>query len=253
MEDCGYGFQTLKDLVASGNVSSALAKETGGALGRFLVDLHASRDSRTREILDQNELGKSLSAFVTYGRLRSTLEPSDQVLPAMPGPRPYVSPEDLDAVDQFAQSTIAAAIKEHNETITMGDFWTGNVLVRVKPDGMLDRVYVVDWELAKPGLPGHDVGQMVAELHLLRQFVDGATPAAEETVRAFWRAYAEKAGADTSEIARVARRHVGAHLVAWTPRCPWWTPSERVREVVLEGVSLLVESDHSHWLYEAVS
>lgn len=252
MDDCGDGLPTLKELISERAPSAALAAEIGEALGSFLGDLHARRNAATHEALDRNELAKNLSAFVTYGRLTSTLV-GVAVPPALSDPLLDVSAVDVEAIDKLAQSTITSITEGRHETITMGDFWTGNVLVQVGEDGRLKRLYVIDWELAKPGLPGLDVGQMVAELHLLRQFHDGTTAAVEATVTALWHAYREKSGSASNEIGEVAVKHVGAHLVAFTPRCPWWGPQERVRGVVLEGVGLLVGSNQDHWLRGALS
>ena len=252
MDDCGDGLPTLKEFISERTPSAALAAEIGEALGSFLADFHARRNAAMHEALDRNELAKNISAFVTYGRLTSTLV-GGAVPPALVDPPLGVSAVDVEAIDKLAQSTIASIIKGQHETITMGDFWTGNVLVQVGEDGRLERLYVIDWELAKPGLPGLDVGQMLAELHLLRQFQDGTTTAVEATVTALWHAYRAKAGSASQEVGEVAVRHVGAHLVAFTPRCPWWGPQERVRGVVLEGIGLLVGSNQDHWLHRALS
>jgi len=129
-------------------------------------------------------------------------------------------------------------------TLTMGDFWTGNIIVCLGDTNndsqlSLERVYVLDWELAKPGLAGLDVGQFCAEMHLLRRFSPLCDESVTTTLNAFFEAYRNEFEVGV-EIVKDAAVHVGAHLVAWTPRVPWGG-KERTRDVVNEGVEYLVE------------
>jgi aminoglycoside phosphotransferase (APT) family kinase protein len=252
MDDCGEGLPTLKTFLMEHKPSGVQAESIGHALGAFLADLHASRDEATLRLLSRNELGKALSAFVTYGRLVATLN-GEHRPDSLKNPALDVTPTDIEKIDAVAKETIAAITTNHHETITMGDFWTGNILVHLSAEGTLERLWVVDWELAKPSLAGLDVGQMVAEMALVRGFVSGTEEAVEAAVIALWRAYRAKAGSSASEVGKVARRHVGAHFVAWTPRTPTWGPKARVRAVVQEGVKLLSGSDEDHWLFQALS
>lgn len=119
----------------------------------------------------------------------------------------------------------------------MGDFWPGNILVTPTGDG--GQIHILDWELAKPGLPGLDIGQFCAEMHLLRRFHPECADSASRTITTFLKAYGRAHTADT-QLARTALVHWGAHLVAWTPRVPWGS-KERTRDVVEEGAELLVE------------
>jgi len=103
----------------------------------------------------------------------------------------------------------------------------------------LEWVYVLDWELAKPGLAGLDIGQFCAEMHLLRRFSPACGTSATTVLDAFLKTYRDAAGVGVG-VAKDAIVHIGAHLVAWTPRVPWGS-KERTREVVDEGVGYLVE------------
>lgn len=60
--------------------------------------------------------------------------------------------------------------------LTLGDFWTGNVLVASGSDITVS-LYVVDLELAKPGTAEFDVGQMGAEMYCFEYFRDQRTTA----------------------------------------------------------------------------
>ncbi|CAG8617461.1 4915_t:CDS:2 [Scutellospora calospora] len=99
-----------------------------------------------------------------------------------------------------------------NEVWTIGDFWTGNVLVSSPDDQSVPKLTVLDFELAKPGTAAFDVGQMGAEMLCLAHF-----------------RYA----------AAVAVR-IGAHLFTIMPRA--WTAEygeEKVGLALQQGLELL--------------
>lgn len=122
----------------------------------------------------------------------------------------------------------------------MGDFWPGNVLVSLDENSRVKTISVIDWELAKTGLPGHDLGQFCAELYLLRSFdpISGEFAlATSDMTSSFLKAYSRF---KDIPLAQYVITHMGAHLVAWTPRIPWGS-NQRTRQVVKEGVKYVVE------------
>ena len=121
----------------------------------------------------------------------------------------------------------------------MGDFWPGNILL-TEADGPLA---LVDWELAKTGLPGHDLGQFIAEIHLIRAFHPSLSGVCSDIIDAFVEGYARERGWATlvegdPALSRDMLAHQAAHLIAWTPRIPWGD-KQTTRAVVLEGYELL--------------
>ena len=125
--------------------------------------------------------------------------------------------------------------------ITHGDLWPGNVMVSLRrgADGAieaLDKLYVIDWEVAKTGLPGFDLGQMCAEFYLIARFHPHRENSTNTLIKSFLSAYKTTRGSAMDP--RVAVGHIGAHLVAFTPRIPWGG-RERTRDVVQEGAELL--------------
>jgi 5-methylthioribose kinase len=241
MEDCGVEVVTLKQMMLENPPSLFVANTIGTGLGEFLGRLHAwGHDPQTSNhaFFDQNQQGKMLSGFITYGRLVSTLTGRDDI-PALSDPLLDIAQSKLDTISKLSSEKIHAINTSH-QTLTMGDFWTGNIMVCLNPTGdSLERVYVVDWEVAKPGLAGLDVGQLCAEMHLLRQFSPACHESATAAMDAFLKAYRDAVGVDL-DVARDAAVHVGAHLVAWTPRVPWGG-KELTREVVDQGVEYLTE------------
>ena len=249
MSDCGAQSITLKQALMANALPLALAHDIGRGLGEFLARVHAlGRANRDfNAFFARNEEGKRLSALVTYGQLLSTL--TDGSLPALADPPLGVSQRELVRIAQVVREA-DAAMRTTRETVVMGDFWPGNVLISLaeKPaagaDGQtvgIEKVYVIDWELVKTGLAGLDIAQFVAELQLIHEFRPEGREAASSVRDAFLSAYRQTAGgAADLGVARTALTHVGAHFVAWTPRVGW-EGKEKVRETVRKGVDLLVE------------
>ena len=121
----------------------------------------------------------------------------------------------------------------------MGDFWPGNLMVSLNDKGDLKNIQVLDWELTKTGLTGIDVGQFSAEIHLLRRFhPEVCKETATALLEHFLREY-KRTGDPTIEDMQRASAQVGAHLVILAGRIPWGE-KELTREVVMEGVQILV-------------
>jgi len=226
-----------------------------------------------------NVLGRELSVFATYGRIGSTLraldpdrrdgrgggEKEDRVralLRSVLGDEPLgVSDDTLRVVEALAERRAAQIMEPTADgtdaTFIMGDFWPGNILVDGEEEDDDDGqrrgqqqqqrpCFVVDWELAKAGLAGLDVGQFCAELATLRRLRPGddgrAGAAAGEILASFVRAYFAGVGHQApEETRRVAVGHFGAHLVVWTARVGWEGGAGATRTLMLDGVARLVE------------
>lgn len=250
MDDAGEGSVTLKSFMIENEVPDVLAKEIGMALGEFIAKMHAwgkAKADTNDDILgffDPYLWARTISGLVTYGRLISTLTGADNVK-ALSDPPIKISDGDLEVIAKVAVDRKQAML-DSLETFTMGDFWPGNILITATPapDGRsppsLIRLNVVDWEIARPGLPGFDVGQFCAEMYLLSRFYPTRKEASAVVISNFLTSYRHVSGSDVG-LARVAAAHVGAHFVAWCPRTPWGS-KEETRLTVEEGVRYLVEA-----------
>jgi len=246
MEDCGPTSRNLKQVFLEEKVTPELARTIGTELGSFMATLH-KKGSANKELMAmcvKNERMKELSAWVTYGRLADTIVGKDiEGEGAVVDPPLTLNPEDLATVKKIEEET-TKAIVESKTAFTMGDFWTGNVVAETgrDADGNLTivRMFVVDWEVVKPGLQFLDIAQFAAELHTLGAFHPDKADTTNETLKALLTTYAKEMPLDEKDI-KGAAVHVGAHLVAWTPRVTSWGPKERVREVVAEGVEYLLK------------
>ncbi|OAX30930.1 hypothetical protein K503DRAFT_870828 [Rhizopogon vinicolor AM-OR11-026] len=190
-----------------------------------------------------NEVGKTITALVTYGRLISTLSGKDNIA-SLVDPVLDIPQGKLDVISKIAE-TRSYEINSASELFTHGDFWPGNIMVSLRKGsegGMprLEKLYVLDWEVARAGLRGLDIGQFCAEMRLLQRFYPSRHEEVSMIMRSFLSAYKGPGGSKFDEaLARVTVAHVGAHLVAWTPRIRWGD-REETRETVSEGVELLV-------------
>lgn len=104
----------------------------------------------------------------------------------------------------------------------------------------LRKLYLLDWELAKPGLPGVEVAQFCAEVHLVRRYVPAADNFASAILDSFLQAYAGQMK-PSIQLAQHALAHWGTHLVVWVTRnSPWTSNKETMLSVIEEGVQLIV-------------
>jgi len=128
----------------------------GRSLGSYLAHIHntTASDPAITDAFDSNTVGKKLSSLVYYNSL-----------PAAAGKFGYIQPFIADAADHAAQEVLNA-----EEVLTLGDFWTGNVLVSAPNEQVEPKLTIVDLELAKPGTAAFDIGQMGAEMLCLARF-----------------------------------------------------------------------------------
>jgi hypothetical protein len=242
MDDCGEGSVSLKQLMLEHNPSPALGSAIGAAVGEFLGLLHAwGRENESIvDFFAGNRKAQQLSAWATYGRLNSTLTGSDP-LPALSDPPLNIPQSTVETITNLV-GDISDAITSSKETVVNGDFWPGNIMINFDTnlssgERSLQRIYVLDWELVSPGLPGSDAGQWLAEMHLVRRFHPSCAEAASNAIVEFLQSYRKTYGHGQA-LARTAMVRIGAHLVVWTPRIPWGS-KEQTRAVVKEGIGYL--------------
>ncbi|KAJ7224025.1 kinase-like domain-containing protein [Mycena haematopus] len=255
MTDAGENSRNLKALMISAPPSPAVAQEIGRALGQFLGRLHSwgAIDSKMVDFFDQNEQAKRITAWITYDRIISSLTTDN--LPAvalLPEPVPESDLDDIRAI--VAERT--PEIFNCRDTLTMGDFWSGNIMVNLHTNAATGAtsfggVHIIDWELAKAGVAALDVGQFCAEMLCLILFEPhaGTVESAKALIEAFLVEYRAYCGELKPHFANVAAKHIGAHLVTITPRVGWGTPEETVKAVEV-GLEHLMEGCSDRWVRE---
>lgn len=248
MDDAGKDCRTLKNLLIEEGLPKAVSEQIGTALGEFISSVHAwnQKSNTNLTLFANNQVGKYISALMTYGRLESTLMGRDDI-PSLSDPFLGIPEAKMMTISKLAermQRAIYAA--STSDPLTHGDFWPGNIMVSLRraTDGTIEgveKLYVLDWELSKTGLPGLDLGQFCAEMYTLSEFHPAREEATRTIIVSFLGAYRERRGTGgNTELARTVVSHIGAHAVACTPRVSSWTGRQKTREVVEKGVEMLV-------------
>lgn len=243
MEDAGPNARNLKDLLRKSPLSESASRDLGAALGRFLAALHirGSADVELLNAVRKNDFGRQITSWITYGRLVDTIKSSCQdtklVEPLLTEAEVPTEAE-MAEIGALANSTIKK-IYEAESTFTMGDFWTGNVVVRLSDSGAIERIFVVDWEVTKPGLAYLDFAQLAAEMHTLKRFHPEASFSVDAALRAYSEAYKQEMQIDETFV-RAAASHLGAHMVVITPSVQDWGSNNVMRRVVAEGIQYVL-------------
>ena len=247
MEDSGPRSRTLKAhlLDPTTVITPDDAARLGTAIGYFLSVLHIE-GSTDRELMDcvaTNEEGKRLCALLSYDELDGKLRDMGAAGP---------SEQELEEIRQLSEET-SKMMMEADTVFTMGDFWTGNMIVRTDDSGRIIKAFVVDWEVCKPGLPYLDFGQFLAEMHCLRFFYPHSTDNVNNVLQAYSTEYRRRFAVDDNYVRR-ALGHVGSHLIAWTRFVPDWKPEERVVEARQAGAQYLLKCARGEtgWLRESI-
>lgn len=224
LEDVG-NVPTLK-VWLSDSVPVAQCHSIGNLLGCFLAKVH-NLHVKYPSIMDDfesNTTAKQLSALVYFGNL-----------PARAANYGFN--------DDFITTAAEAAqreVLEAKEVLTLGDFWTGNVLVSplMRPNAQSPglQLFLVDLEFAKPGTIAFDIGQMAAEMYCLARYRNRER--GQALLESFLQGY--KLGKPNQiDVAKVAIR-VGAHLVVIGPSA-WGQQvgEQESQRLVEEGIKLI--------------
>ncbi|KAJ7605117.1 kinase-like domain-containing protein [Mycena polygramma] len=233
MDDCGVDSLNLKQLMLTAPPEPHVARAIGAALGEFLGRLHAwgAGDPALLDAFDGNKCARKITSWITYERLLATL--TTDAPPAVACLRAPPSEHTLNSLRALVAQCVAQ-IHSACETLTMGDFWTGNVIVHLRPASAsasadtseleLDTVHVIDWEVVKPGLAALDIGQFLAEIHTVSLFHPETAPSTTALTEGFLTAYRESAWSGETrgeegkaqEVIRMARM-AGMHMGAVSP------------------------------------
>jgi aminoglycoside phosphotransferase (APT) family kinase protein len=138
----------------------------------------------------------------------------------------------------------------------MGDFWDRNILVEAREP--TPRIYVLDWELAKRGLPGFDLGVFCGSINFPARGDKVASESAGVILQNFVDAYARSvmnSGDDVmASLAQDTLFHWGGCNLFWGRR---YLPRERgvdrevIQALVREGVDFLVRSRDTEFLAQS--
>jgi aminoglycoside phosphotransferase (APT) family kinase protein len=185
MEDVGNN-PSLKSWLTADSLRDQVAS-VGRSLGSYLAHVHntTANDSAIKEAFSSNTIGKNVSSSVYYTGLPTAARKFGYT-------QPFIT-----AAAKFAENEVLTA----NEVWTLGDFWTGNVLVSGPSEHNDPKLTVLDLELAKPGTAAFDIGQMGAEMLCLARF--RSEDQGSLLLRTFFQAYKaeRKAEVDAAAVA----------------------------------------------------
>lgn len=206
------GTTTLKDMyMTSSGFDAAVA---GACLGKWLVGLHECTQTLHLKEGD-NATAKGIYRHA-YNHVAGALDQHgfDK------------------AIGERVDEEFGSMLRSDDENICHGDFWTGNVLVKLDPM----RLTIVDWEMARRGNGATDVGQFAAESWLLDRF-----RGEKGLLTPFLEAY--RAGKDESWDPQYLVRqrvaiHFGTHISYWPTRVAWGDQGE-THEVIRIGSETL--------------
>ena len=272
ISDCGEESCNLKTLMQRAPLDIDLARTIGHSLGNFLARLHnttltsdsspRSPGEKLKAAFASHHQGRRICARFYYGPVLETLAPShtQNAGPALITPPLDLSPAQLAVVASVVEE-MEHQVMTSDQVLTMGDFWPGNVLVKLDADWVSEHgvhVTLVDWEVARPGRAGLDIGQFLAEMSQLRTFHPSARASVDALVAAFTGAYRDVSigsgeGLDLVEVMHVAALQLGVHLITLTPRTAWGG-MELTRQVVREGVEyiLRVADKDEEWIRSSI-
>ncbi|USP75892.1 hypothetical protein yc1106_03166 [Curvularia clavata] len=156
------------------------------------------------------------------------------------------------ALEQFGHdASLAHRINEEfgsllatdDECVCHGDFWPGNILVRVNGDSSAG-LTIVDWEMVRRGTSATDVAQFAAEAFLLDRFRGGKGLRASFLSKYF----TARKGSGTLGKTWLRRLvvHWAVHVAFWPTRVEW-TDREGTQKLVDIGAAALESVLQDDW------
>ena len=120
----------------------------------------------------------------------------------------------------------------------MGDFWYANVVVSARQGPL--HLFILDWELARTGLPGFEIGLFCGSMEFLIRKNSVASEPGSLIIRKFIDAYGRVSNRGASLVQDILS-HWGIHHIFWAPRVVLFSDDkELVHDFVREGVKLMV-------------
>ncbi|OJJ89428.1 uncharacterized protein ASPGLDRAFT_31124 [Aspergillus glaucus CBS 516.65] len=240
--------QILEDLPAAQDLKSyiiahghefpeSLARSIGRGLGEWLCAFHAwTEDDDAR-----GDLKKRMCADRFMAELKFSVN-YDNLVKAV-GKFPGMLEESRVVFEKVWEMAKEEIGKAHGKGFGLihGDFWTGNVLIQ---STVLDHqqqpsptptLFITDWELSQCGAQALDLGQMIAELYMLKHFKN--LDAGLWVIQDFLDGYRPALNVDMAFRTAI---HVGVHLVAWGSSVQGWGTEEQVEDVVSVGRDFVV-------------
>ncbi|KAI9924545.1 hypothetical protein ASPWEDRAFT_28307 [Aspergillus wentii DTO 134E9] len=213
-------------------ISESHAGSIGQALGGWLSSFHSwtaeEKQSNLAVEMEKNKLMQDLKFSINY-----------ESLVQMVDKYPALLKESKDVFEKVRDSAAKEVGRKDGDGfgIIHGDFWSGNVLIpKNVANAPNTTLFIIDWELCHCGARALDLGQMIAELYMLKHFKD--IDPGLWVIQGFAQGYHEQLNEDLAFRIVI---HVGVHLVFWGSTIPGWGTEEQVEEVVKIGRDFVVK------------
>ncbi|KAF4441509.1 cytoplasmic trna 2-thiolation protein 2 [Fusarium austroafricanum] len=205
--------------------------QIGHGLGAWLRAFHGwsqePKQAALRETFAGNKDMQGLKNMINYQQLLQMVDRQPEIL------------GDARDVLQGVSDLAAGELADESALYPIhGDFWTGNILLPDIPmvNGSHTPVRIVDWEMVQLGVRPLDLGQVIAELWLLKLYKD--IDAGEWLIRAFADGY----DSVDDDFAYRTIIHVGVHLICFGSQTPGWGDAEQQKDVVRAGREVIVKA-----------
>jgi hypothetical protein len=116
MDDSGVDSINLKTFMQQGKATLPMAEQIGSAIGEFIGEMHKWGRGNA-EVLDAvrgNEQAKTMSAWLYYGRLVSTLKGLEEdglPIPKLSSPSLEIEGSDMEVVEKVVEETTKAMLE----------------------------------------------------------------------------------------------------------------------------------------------
>ncbi|KAF9975828.1 hypothetical protein BGZ73_000369 [Actinomortierella ambigua] len=231
VQEDGGSAPHLKDFISSLQQapSKELSAAIGSSLGEFIARLHLY-GHRHRAQLNQpdqmrSQMAIELSRLVLYDNVPKSLPRHD-----------FISEEDK-AIATAAAAWGGQRLMTEPETLAHGDFWPGNILVKL---------YVIDWELSRYAPAAMDLGQLMAESITLDRYRHSCVEIQTSFLESYCKTYKDKLKIVDLKTAAI---HTGCHLVVWAPYTGWFPndDSAKAKEIVSLGFEYIKRAWNEDW------
>ena len=114
MDDSGVDSINLKAFMQQGKATLPMAEQIGSAIGEFIGGMHkwGRGNAGVLDAVRGNEQAKTMSAWVYYGRLVSTMKGGDDgfPIPKLSSPSLEIESSDMEVVEKVAEETSKAML-----------------------------------------------------------------------------------------------------------------------------------------------
>jgi hypothetical protein len=260
----------LKTFLLSSDVSERVSKEWALSIGRTLGSwlrlfhvwsMHPAQ-AEIAKLLAENTVMRDLKFSINYDSLVSMTDAYPDIL----------GDSHTRSVFQRVRDAAASELEDadtQDGTIgpIHGDFWSGKYAISPNPGPLYSTLqfnaddtsvlipktafedqaaspttptplFITDWELAQRGTRALDLGQMIAELYMLKHYknIDAGLWVIEGLLQGYRYQHIPQ------KIAFRTLIHVGVHFIFWGSTTPGWGSQEQVHDLVKLGRELVVRA-----------